>query len=94
MGSGGGEFRLILTSLGVAMFGARSEPARMGWNGREGVGGLSDSVATTLFVSTFLHHLVDLYPVCKNCPSIWTYRRRRKRGDDMYPTASAFDRIT
>lgn len=50
-GSCGVEYRLILTSLGEEKYGARSEPA---WksSSRKGEGGLSDSVATTLFVGS------------------------------------------
>lgn len=50
-GSCGVEYRLMLTSLGETKYGARSESA---WNlksASSGEGGLSDAVATTLFVS-------------------------------------------
>lgn len=51
-GSCGVEYRLVLTDIGEAKYGHRPDYARKSGKVRSGEGGLSDTVATTLFVSS------------------------------------------
>lgn len=53
-GSCGVEYRLILTPLGEAKYGSRPDSAWKSRSSRPGEGGLSDTVATTLFVSLLI----------------------------------------